>query len=98
MTIVGHSDRIRPKAVQSMKPVTVRQYIFVEIASVVSGANDLPDLRQEAANGTEGGEISNNERCIQNGDLLLSASFKVMGNYRSPLLFPVCAAANDNGL
>ena len=42
----------------------------------VSGANDLPDLRYEAANGTYGGEISNDERCIQNFELLLTAPFK----------------------
>jgi hypothetical protein len=30
----GHSDRMMPKAVQRAKPVTVRQYILAEIASV----------------------------------------------------------------
>jgi hypothetical protein len=32
--MIGHSDRMMPNAVQSTKPVTVRQYILAEIASV----------------------------------------------------------------
>jgi hypothetical protein len=32
--MIGHSDRMSPKAVQRMKPVTVRQYILAEMASV----------------------------------------------------------------
>lgn len=85
--MIGHSDRIIPKVVQRTNPVTVRQYILAEIASVspvrmtfrTCGTKLLTE-QTEARYPTMRG--------VSKPVFLLTETFTTTGNYNSWPLFP----------